>query len=166
MKKKTASLQLSNTAQTMLLAGFLLVASAVFLSQVSPLFAKAVPGQSNIRGIIVLSDTPPTTTSAYSARASGIALPGNTCNIIITACQAHNTENPADAPYRIYLNKQLVASASIKQYANFKQVGYDSYLAGCYQTGPVSATGGLNTVSALQAYVTTNYLSVAYDCTP
>ena len=161
--RKTANAFSGQATKALILLSLLLVASAVFLSQSDKLFAKAA--SSNIRGTIVLSDNSGDT-NTNTARASGIALPGSSCNIIITACLRDGGENTADAPYRIFLNKQLVPSASIENYANFKQPGYSSYLGACYQTEPTNAPGGLNTVSALQAYVTTQYLSIAYDCTP
>ena len=168
MRRKNARLaknpvpKLSTAAQGVLLAGFLLVAFAVFLSQVTPLFAKAV--SSNIRGSMVLLDKPPIqwTGTGYLYidiyNSASVALPGTTCNVQITACDFTVTTGGTSSP-ALYFNGALNAPGGV--------VG-----TSC-TTGPkiANVAGGIYTVTAQGTYnggysMMLESMSLAYDCTP
>ena len=155
-KKNKSKSRWAHTAKTILLAGFLLVASALFLSQAMPVFAHATTTP-NIRGTMVLIDRSGTyTNNNYNDQTAAVSLPGTSCTIVASICST--TTYGAPQTVDLFVNGFKTTLTTINEEPH-------TYYS-CYQTSAMPVPGGLATLNTYMNLKSLSYLTVAYDCTP
>ncbi|MBI2445829.1 hypothetical protein HYV43_05560 [Candidatus Micrarchaeota archaeon] len=165
MKKKTHPTHVihfsnvSTTAKTIFLAGFLLIAFALFLSQATPIFAKAALAP-DIRGTLVLTDkgySSSTQMQLPQTVMAAVSLPGSSCPVVmITACASGSS----GGIYGSYGRPELSIDGTL--YAAETTSGDPcTYYTVALVPGPHYFRAGKTVSGSL-----VHYMSLAYSCKP